>query len=430
MTRADYLDLWRELFIIFGDSREEIALQEEILRNAHAKSNRLEDVAAFLNEMTSAIRKLETRGEETYDKYINCWGLITTQVREWFDKFVSDKDRSYFDKYGSCARTYYLSNPKEKFEKFRDYIYHAEKEYAKSETIKMGLFKSVLRGNESPRKEEKKEEKPKERDNRRNERSDDKKESSRDEKNKRRGRSNERHVSTEPERKRRRDEDCFICKKPHDWVNCPKDIDEKLAIFTKYNLCKNCGKEGHVPRDCRTRVRCYHCKHDSTKQDYQKRHHSSICTFKYGQPKYPIRYTNQPSLAKDDLRRRTMNRYLENVPSRDKRNPTPPALWNYTRLPSPPRSRNQNRTDYHDRRQRHRSRSPRRRDSRSPRRRDSRSPRRRSSRSPKRNQRSRRTPDLEKEYKKKIADLERRLKEEAEKNKKVHEADKEKDKKI
>jgi hypothetical protein len=37
---------------------------------------------------------------------------------------------------------------------------------------------------------------------------------------------------------------------------------------------------------------------------------------------------------------------------------------------------------------------------------------------------------LEKEYKKKIADLERRLKEEAEKNKKVHETDKEKDKKI
>jgi hypothetical protein len=37
---------------------------------------------------------------------------------------------------------------------------------------------------------------------------------------------------------------------------------------------------------------------------------------------------------------------------------------------------------------------------------------------------------LEKEYKKKIADLERRLKEEADKNKKTKDADKEKDKKI
>ncbi len=161
MTRMDYLELWRELFIMFGDSCDEIALQEEILRNAHTKSNKLEDVTSFLNEMTSAIRKLQTRGEHTHDKYLNCWSLIINQVREWFDKFVSDKDRSYFDKFGSCAREYHLSDPKEKFIKFREYIYHAKKECRKDDTMKMGLFRTAVCRDSPPRKEEKDKERDK-----------------------------------------------------------------------------------------------------------------------------------------------------------------------------------------------------------------------------------------------------------------------------
>ena len=441
-TRMDYMELWRELFIMFGDSSDEIALQEEILRNAHTKSNKLEDVASFLNEMTSAIRKLETRGEHTLDKYVNCWSLIIAQVREWFDKFVSDKDRSYFDEFGSCAREYYLSNPKEKFVKFREYIYHAEKEYRRDDTIKMGLYRAAVRSDRSPRRDDKEKEKErtkqndkdedrnqenkqKEKDNPRGRREPEKEGNS-----KKRKRSNERHVSTEPERKRRRDEDCFICLKPHDWVYCPKTIDEKLDIFTKYNLCKNCGRKGHVPRDCKTKVRCYHCRNDPTRLEYQKRHHSSICTVKYGQPKYPIRYTNQLGLAKIDLHRRTHNRYLENVEGRDKRNPTPPREWMYTRLASPDRSRNKQRYEEDERRIRQRSRSPRRHRTRSPRRRESRSPRRRDSRSPRQQQRSRRTPESDRNLKKRIAELEKQLKEEVNKSKKSQDTNKDDSKKI
>jgi hypothetical protein len=105
------------------------------------------------------------------------------------------------------AREYYSSDPKEKFIKFREYIYHAKKEYRKDDTIKMGLFKGAVCRDSSPRKDKKAKEKdkPKSRETTKNKRGNeiDKKDQPKDEKSSRkRGCSEERHVSTEPEQKR------------------------------------------------------------------------------------------------------------------------------------------------------------------------------------------------------------------------------------
>ncbi len=349
--RIDYLNLWRLLFIIFGDSAAEIARQEANLQNATAKSNDIVDVGDYITELNTALEILETKGEETRDKYINAWGSILAQVREWFEKFVSDHDRSYFDEFNSTARDYYLSDPKGKFVRFRDFIYHRESELRTSESnVKMGIFKAAIKVEREKETEASPHAKREEKED-----GDRKREEER--------RSRKRDRSPENERRgppaKKKEPECFICLKNHLWHECPKTIDEKEQIFKKYNLCPNCGQKGHKKSECRTRNRCFHCPENLP--DYKRKHHSSICYEKYGYPK----------------------NYLEERARRGREHERQSDRHRSRRDASPSRGRREE-----ERRTGGRGRS----------------------RSPRRDNRGRRTPERERELRKRIEDLEKQLK--------------------
>jgi hypothetical protein len=77
---------------------------------------------------------------------------------------------------------------------------------------------------------------------------------------------------------------CWICKLlDHKWYNCPVlDINIRVKVFTDEKLCQNCGKAGHSKQQCRSKVRCMHCRDE---RDPKKGfHHSAICFRKYGTP--------------------------------------------------------------------------------------------------------------------------------------------------
>jgi hypothetical protein len=248
--RIDYLNLWRDLFLMYGDVSAEIARQDNILRNSTPKSTNIKDIGRYISKIKNALQALATHGEDTPEKYIMAWESIYMYAKGWFEKFAITRDKSYYKEHKQNIRSYYKDKPKQKLERFYNFIYRSENESkTEQENVAYGIFNTKAQAVPEERK---------------------------------RSREEDHHEKEPPAKRQNRDNTCFMCDEDHHWSSCKKSMKEKMELFRKKNLCQRCGRKGHDKFTCPSTGRCHHCFNPRNKREGD--HHTAICFKKYGAP--------------------------------------------------------------------------------------------------------------------------------------------------
>jgi hypothetical protein len=203
-----------------------------------------------VSSLKNALQSLATHGEDTPEKYVTAWESIYMYAKGWFEKFAITKDKTYYDEHKQNIRSYYRDGPRQKLEKFYNFIYRSENESkTERETVSYGIFNTKAQVVPEDRK------RPREEDNQK---------------------------QGPPAKKSNREDTCFICDGDHHWTNCRKTMKEKMDLFRSKKLCQRCGRQGHDKFTCPSTGRCRHCYNPRNKRDGD--HHTSICFKKYGAP--------------------------------------------------------------------------------------------------------------------------------------------------
>jgi hypothetical protein len=277
-TRAEYLELWKDLFRQFGNKAHDVARQFRSITGASPKSTDPADIMKYMNTLKNAAVQLK-RLEHPHDQVA---GMVWNSLRETLPTHVAEYCRRKVDRFdedfGSDVATWHSINGLAKFDAFYAYVLAYTITEASLRTEKTVLANKVEKKNPEDSKEESVMKVSAQKTPSASGLEDDgppskkKKDESDEDKKKEFGKAKDLGQV----------EVCFLCKCPaHIWQDCLMLIDGRVEVFRREGRCTKCAKKGHSSEDCRTKgVCCETCK-DS---DNKNTHHSAICFIRYGWP--------------------------------------------------------------------------------------------------------------------------------------------------
>jgi hypothetical protein len=196
-------------------------------------------VAKLASELNNSLIQLESYEKATKHDYKTAWKRMLKFGSRQFKEFtVTYPD--YRGKFKQNKQLFLATDPKGLFHAFKDFLYDQEcaERMEDEEDVTVNIFKADIKNRFT----------------------------------------NMDDLRPEFESKKFRVEsNCFICEGSHPWGACQLTLQQKHRAFYEKNLCKNCGKKGHIARHCDSDRRCVNCSENRHLLDWKIKHHDALC---------------------------------------------------------------------------------------------------------------------------------------------------------
>jgi hypothetical protein len=218
-TRLAYLNLWRDLYVVYGSVQSRINLYSTGLESIQPADTTMAAISSYAGHLVSLTTCLNDVDEvENHNmNWRKAWTQLLSHDPARFQTYA-DKLPGWIKVYNLCERTYIRDNPGPKLIQYKDYLYRLETA-EQNRAIKYMVMRTSIQAPES------KAEKPA------------------DEVRKN---GNKRYRTEET-----RNDNCIVDGKSHALKDCPiVTVAERKRLFSEANRCFKCGMPGHMSPAC------------------------------------------------------------------------------------------------------------------------------------------------------------------------------------